>query len=395
MKANQFRVQVTNALEYLDDPSQFHQEITWYRLGTRGSLHSSSTCHKLDRWNTTSVSFTVAQAAKKKTCSNCASRALSNLKPYSAFNVAAQSAADLTGTLTTGFAYLKAGTMTGIGEALNCYDEYKSVLADVSNEDAKAISKTLQVLESSRASFVIALQEAANAAIGDAPAWAAAAIARKVVSDSETNIPDADDCDIHLYGENTDNTKDNSYMLPRIYLRWHRKRIKGREQATKAAMDLLQQASFTSVGQMNFIVNPPKDSTLLEAWAKEAWQTETQTRLLNRLIPAWEKRYTDLVAETEIKLIGIGCEGIRSKAGRALIHTYPVRRHNGFVLALVPEVIARYLLGAEKKWHSDVVEIADACSADVLDAAATLWDPYNAQSTFQKLSAAAMAAERL
>ena len=391
MKVNQFRVQVIDALAYLDDPSQLHQEVKWHRAGTRGTLHSNSNCHKLDRWNVQTISLSVAQAAKKKTCSNCASRALSS----NTFMVAVQSVATLAGILATGSAHLKTGTMSGIGEALSYYDDYRSTLSAISKDDAKSVAKALRVLKSSSAAFAVSLNEATNAAIGNAPAWAASAISRKMVSDSETNIPDVDECDIRLYGENTDSSKDNEYMLSRIYLRWHRKRTQGREFATTAAMELLQQASFASVNQLNFAVNPPKESILLEKWAKEMWQTETQTRLLNRLIPAWDKRYMDLVAKTEIKLVGVGCESLRSKAGRALVHAYPVCHHNGFVLALVPEVIAQYILGAEKKWYSDVVEVVDACSADVLDTVATFWDPYNAQSTFQKLSDAAAAANRL
>lgn len=388
---NQFRIQVSTTLAYLDDPSDLYLEKTWYRIGTRGNLHIDANCYKLDRWNKKSVSLTLVEASKKKTCSDCSLRVMTN----KTFNTVVKSVAALEDTLTNGFEYLKTGTMPGIGTAINHYDAYDSILAEISKDDAKLVSKALQRLKLSRASFAVLLQEATTAAVGDAPSWAASAIARKIVSDSETNIPDADACDIRLYGENTDSTKDNLYMLPRLYLRWHHKRTQGLERATNAAIDLLKQASFKSIDQLEFVVNPPTGSMLLGAWAKEMWRTETQDRLLNRLIPAWEKRYTDLVAKTDTKLIGIGCDYLKSKAGRALVYTYPVRHHNGFVVALVPEVIAQYLLAAEKKWHSDVVEIADACAADALDAVATLWDPYSTQSTFQRLSVASAAADKL
>lgn len=394
MRANQFRSQVSTILAYLDDPSDLHLEKTWYRLGTRGNLHIDANCHKLDRWNKKSSSLTLAEASKKKTCPSCSPRFLTN-KTFNTLTTVANSVAALEDILTNGSKHLKTGTMLGIGTAIHCYDDYGSILADISKDDAKLVSKALRRLELVRASFTVLLQEATTAAVGDAPSWAAAAIARRIVSDLETNIPDADDGDIRLYGENTDETKDNLYMLSRLYLRWHRKRTQGLEPATNAALDLLKQASFKSIAQLEFVVNPPKDSMLLGVWAKEVWQTETQNRLLNRLIPAWEKRYTALVAKTDTKLIGIGCEALRSKAGRALVHTYPVRRHNGFVVALVPEVIAQYLQVAEKKWYSDVVEITDACSTDVLDAVATLWEPYSPQSTFQRLSDAAIAADKL
>lgn len=400
MTANQFRVQVTNALTYLNDVSPLHQERVWYRRGSKGSLHSDARCHKLHSWSKESVSFTAAQAAKKKTCTSCTSRTASSMLASSGADStslrAARSASAMADALTAGEKHLQVGTMSAVGEAMNCYDEYGSILGDMTKDDTKLVSKALKVLESAKVAFASEFQEASQRVTRNAAPWAASAIARKIVVASESNIPDADGSDIVLYGENTDPDKDNIHMLSRIYLRWHRVRVESSIEAKTAALALLQQASFRSVEQLNFMVDPPaQPATLLLAWAKEAWQTETQTRLLERLIPAWEKRHTDLTSKTEIKLVGIGCESLRSKAGRVLTHAYPVCRRNGCILALVPEVIALYLLAAEQKWPSDKVEITEACSPEALEVVATLWDPYNAKATFQSLRDAALAADKL
>lgn len=397
--ANSFREQTSQMLQYLDDPSVLHSERTWYRNGKQGNLHSDNGCYKLDSWRKVSTSLSVAEAANKKNCVSCASRSLFNhqRETHSADQVSRMHTA-----LQKAEGCLDTPTMLGIGDALMHYEEFTRILVGLDEEHRKLVSRALERIEKNRVSFVELLDRVKSSVMVDAPSWAAAALARSKVSAVETDVLGANAADMCLYGDNTDDTKEYEYMLPRLYMRWHHNRPHGAEAATASALNLLEEASLTSVEQMNFKVLPPENEVFLESWVLDAWRKETRNRLVHKLIPRWEKQYLKFSRQTATKLVGIGCAGLRSSAGRALVYPYPVCRNNGCVLALVPEVVGNYLLIAEKTWRHDVVEMTDPCSVDALDIVAALWDPNEERmpsgeknSDFAQLSAAAAAGSRL
>jgi len=397
--ANSLREQASTMLKYLNDPSALHQKRTWYRNGKGGNLHSDTGCYKLDSWRKVSTSLSTAEAANKKNCSYCTPRSLFN---YQRETYSASQASRMHVALAKAANCLDTPTMPSIGDALMHYEEFTQILSDLDEEHRKLVSKALKRLEKKRVSFVELLDRVKSSVMVDAPSWAAAALARSKVSDVETDVPGANLGDLCLYGDNTDDTEEYNYMLPHLYMRWHHHRPHGAEAATASTLELLEKASLTSVEQMHFKVLPPENEVFLESWVLDAWRKETRNRLVHNLIPLWEKQYLKISGQTATKLVGIGCVGLRSSAGRALVYPYPVHRNNSTVLALVPEVVGNYLLIAEKTWRNDVVEMTDPCSVDALDIIAALWDPHKERvpsgeksSGFTELSAAAAAGSRL
>jgi hypothetical protein len=61
--AEEFKERVQSAQRNLDDTAPLKATRTWYRNGTRGSLHSNRHCYKLNTWGSTQLSCSIEDAA--------------------------------------------------------------------------------------------------------------------------------------------------------------------------------------------------------------------------------------------------------------------------------------------------------------------------------------------
>lgn len=386
--ANRFREDVEAALRHLDNHDELTKERTWYRNGPRGSLHSRTSCYKCESWGSERVTHSVAQAAKKRCCVSCCdvNEMLSQVagRAYAKAQAITRSLEDAESELT------KAGT-DDIGLALSHVENTEAHLSLLKEDEADHVTKSIETSRERLKALRTQALAAAEALRAGAITWAATALSRRVVLRDETNVLGIEPTDLLIFGPNMSKNSSFDHLLGRIYLRWNRYRGEGKMKADEVAIGMLEDAVLTDPKQLDFPVEAPSGNVTLLTWSKTMWQNELRKRLVERFIPLWEMNYTQLVAQTGIKLLGIHGDISRDET-RSLLAAHPGVRRNLTRLALVPEVVATYIQATEKRWSSDIVEIVEGCDPDLLETVAALWDPTSRESEFKQLETALHAA---
>lgn len=387
--ANDFRASVESAQRTLDDPAPLRAPRTWYRNGTRGSLHANRHCYKLDSWGSTQATHTLEEAAKKRTCISCCklesvvdrdvARTIEQLALVENHIAAATNATSMTG-------------MAHLGSALADIETATNALGVLKEKEHDLVVGTVERMRAQLAE----LRDTVTGKTGDvkdtAISWATMSLSRRIVLRDETAVPGLDGNDLAVFGENhsTEHRKlDN--LLGRVYLRWCRAREKGEDAAREAAFGLLGEAQLTRPMQLDFVTDAETRGTTLLETVYSAWKQELVNRLTGRLIPAWEHVYGGFVAKTQLVLIGIGGEIYRDDT-RSLLAAHPGTSNGEKRVAIVPEVVGEYIQVLEKRWQSDIVETATGCDPELLDTVAALWEPNSQDSEFKTLEAAVRAA---
>lgn len=386
--ANRFREDVEDALAHLDNHDELTKERTWYRNGPRGSLHSRKSCYKCETWGSESLQLSVAQAAKKRCCQSCCD--VNELVPLVAARAYTKASSATKALAVVEIELAKSGT-DDIGLALKHLETAERFLSELKEDEADHVTKSVETAKERLKALRNQALGAAGTLRDGAVAWAASALSRRPVLRGETNIPGIEPTDLLVFGPNRSSRSDFEFLLGRIYLRWNRYRGEGKAKADEAALGMLDEAVLTDPKQLDFPVEAPNGNVTLLTWSMTAWREEIQKRLTERLIPLWEMNYTHLEAQTGIKLVGIHGDVSRDES-RSLLAAHPGIRRNLTRLALVPEVVATYIQAIEKRWSSDIVEIADGCDPELLETVVALWDPTSRESEFKQLETALHAA---
>jgi hypothetical protein len=386
--ANRFRRDVENALKHLENPENLKKELTWHRNGPRGSLHIRSGCHKCNTWGTERVQLTIEQASRKRVCSYCCE--LDQLIPRAAINAVSKISSVMQSLERAEQELAKAGT-GDIGLAINYVDNAESVLTSLHEDESDLIGTSLTAATEKLPALRKSTVASAGTLRENAIVWTTSAITRRVVLHSEEDVLGAEENDFTLFGPNKSEKSSIEQLLPRIYLKWHRARQKGKDDADIAATAMLNEAVLHDPKQLDFHVEAPAGDVTLLAWSVQAWRNELHARLTGRLIPLWEMNFIQLLSRTETKLIGIYGD-ISKNETRSLLAAHPGVQRGRLRLALVPQVVADWIQVTEKRWSSDTVEIVDACEPDLLETVAALWEPYTRDSEFLSLETALRAA---
>lgn len=390
---NKFRAEVTSAVAYLDDSTPLTTKTTWYRQSERSNLHYTRRCSKISRhaYELIEVELTPNEASLKKTCSECVS--LRKVLPdASCFVILTISS--INDQLLLIHKNIETKTMTSIGESLAMRDTINELIKSVSGSSVVSTARA-KAEKSVRDVSRRLSREATNICV-DAPSWAARALMRTQVSNDEKNIPGTSEADVTLFGPNMDKTNSrDDYILSRIYRRWNINRRKGKDAAEAAALVLARDASLQTQDQLNFPTVLPGTEVSFKEWVETVWRNKMHTVLTEQLFVTWEKNYQELSTKTRLRLVGIVNSTYRSHATRTIIEAYSGFSKNDTSLVLVPEIVAMFIAAVEKKWYSDIVEIAPACQVNALETVAVLWEPGVENSTYSKLSAASIAAKHL
>ena len=390
---NKFRAEVNSAVEYLDDSTPLTTKSTWYRQSERSNLHYTRRCSKLNhnQHQLIEVDLTPQEASLKKTCFECVS--LRKVLP-DATRFAVLTISSINDQLLLIHKNIETNTMTSIGESLSIRDTINELIKSVSDSSIVSVARTKA--ERSVKDVSRRLSREATKLCVDAPSWAARALMRSQVSYNEKSIPGTSEADIVIFGPNMDKTDSrDDYILSRIYRRWNINRKKSKDAADAAALVLARDASLQTQEQLNFITVLPGTEVSFKEWIETVWRNKMHTVLTEQLLVAWEQNYQDLSARTRLRLVGIVNSSYRSHATRTIIEAYSGFSKNDTSLILVPEVVALFISAAEKKWYSDIVEIAPACQVNALETVAVLWEPGVENSAYFKLSAASVAAKHL
>jgi hypothetical protein len=161
----------------------------------------------------------------------------------------------------------------------------------------------------------------------------------------------------------------------------------------------LEDLKLTSIAQLVFVSSPGIPANVaLELAVTGAWLHEMRSRLIDRFIPGWELLWETSMQDTDPVLIGARRPFRRTDAERVVLtytHGYSSDRERLVVCA--PSIVARWLTTSEKRWNfiPATVETSTWHSADTLAVAAELWEPDDASSPYNALSAAALAAQQL
>lgn len=390
---NKFRAEVTSAVAYLDDSTPITTKTTWYRQSERSNLHYTRRCSKISRhaYELIEVELTPYEASLKKTCSECVSlrKVLTDASRFAILTISS-----INDQLLLIHKNIETKTMTSIGESLAMRDTINELIKSVAGPSVVSVARVKA--EKSVKDISRQISKEATKLCVDAPSWSARALMRIQVSADEKNIPGTSEADIVLFGPNMDKTDSREdYILSRIYRRWNINRRKGKDAADVAALVLARDASLQSQEQLNFSIVLPGTEVSFKEWIETVWRSKLHTVLTENLYSAWEQNYQELSTKTRLRLVGIVNSTHRSPATRTIIEAYPSFLKNDTSLILVPEVVAMYIVAAEKKWYSDRVEIAPACPVNSLETVAVLWEPGVENSTYFKLSAASLAAKHL
>jgi len=387
--ANQFRQDVEVAIKHLDDTAALNATRTWYRNGSRGNLHARPGCYKCETWNNTKVDHSIAEASRKRTCTNCC--ALDNLIERAAADAVGK-VQDMLLALDTATTELGRGDALDVGVALNQLERVDATLDSLTETEADKVSGALATIRARNRDLRVAAGDAAARLRSGAASWAASAIALRNVHRDEHSVPGATPNDYVVFGANRSG-KGTAFddLLGRIYLRWSRLRATDRAKADARAVDMLEDAVLEKPAQLDFPVGPDGTGANLLERTRRSWHRELVERLDGRLLPIWEQTHAELEAKTDTKLVGIHGEVTRDET-RSLLAAHPGTRRGNTRLALVPEVVALYIRTIEKHWSTDVVEVADGCEPELLDTVAALWEPGSRDSEFSSLATALHAA---
>ena len=387
--ANPFRKNVEDALMHLDNPDALRTPRKWYRNGPRGRLHSRRSCYKCESWTNQEVTLTAEEAAKKRTCANCCEldTVLTTEQTRAATN-----AAGMSKHLDASESELAKAGAGDVGSAISHLDHVDAVLSHIGESEADHIGKTIVRIRERAKALRAQANVGAEGLRASAVEWTATALLRRSVLRDETAIPGVEGNDIVVFGANRSEKSSNfDFILGRIYLRWSRHRKEGQAVADTAATAMLDEAVLEKPQQLDFPVDASAGNVTLLEWSHEAWKKELRERLEGRLIPVWEKAYTQLVSRTALKLVGIHGEVNRDET-RSLLAAFSAVQRGSVRLVLVPEVVAEYITASEKRWSSDIVEVTEGCEPDLLDTVAALWEPQAREGEFKSLENALRAA---
>lgn len=380
-----FRALIEIGITELDDPTSLRTERTWYRNGERGSLHINRNCYKLKTWESQSLELTYAQAAKKRHCSYCCDEravpgghastlrvlqsALGIMADFDRKATEAKFAQDL-GALVE--------TLKETADTLKALDEN---MRDTVSAALERIEKRLSLGHQQ----VVELKK--TIAEGVIP-WAASRLMLSPVAGEDR----FDRSMRNLYGYHGEKPRygEAAYQIDHIYSAWVKGRRLSRERADEKAFEQLKEAKLTYLAQLDFPAEELGQATLLES-AQELWETQIHRVLTENLIPAWDKEWTTNASMTTLRTVGIAGGEFTQSATTGLWQIFASHRN----VAVVPEVVAAWLVRNEMRYGNRIAWTADACSEEQLQTVAALWDPGDRHSVYQTLQAAVDVATQL
>jgi hypothetical protein len=391
-------VLVETAVAHLDDPSEFMELRTWYRNGSRGSLHSTRSCYKHDSYRSdNTVELSTVDAVKKRTCGSC----LDDLR-FLNMNVDM-----LLKTLTSVDRELRAAreSISGtrireLGSTLTHLKDAKANLARLSEEQTDLISRRLGELENE----ITEIQAQADRSVEDRRTgivpWAASRLCMAQASETRyqgVEVPGASAEDIVVFGGTPDDEHNIEHQLLRIYQRWCMRREKGEDAARERAIALLKECRLGSIAQLEFVSSKGAAEGSLLHVALEAWREDIRKRLTEKLLVKWEASYRAYATMTEPRTIGVSHDPPIREETAGIYAAYPhARVASGGMVAVVPEVVARWIHVHEVgRWNTSPTSISRACNIDALETVAALWDPHSRESEYRDLERTIDTAELL
>lgn len=378
-------------LTALTDPTILTKPRKFWRNGPKGHLHSDSSCYKFrGGYGDNTVTLSFQEAAGKRQCASCwEPRALDG-----------QTARVLRALLDAGDLLDRANehiegkrSISDSGAAINALASARNLVGMLKEDDVDLAEKAVAALNERAFDLETRVREKLETAKKMLPAWAAASLLRHNGSSGPGAIPGVDTIDARVYGEHGGYRSSESFIAT-VFGSWCSRRRLGPEKAETEARQKATEAKLTDVGQLRFPMREGVAAGELLTQAEMLWRQEINLRLENRLLPAWESAYQEVIAKDAPCVVGlVDTSNLQQDETRTIIDAYPHHVGRGGTLVLrVPEVLAIWLTTFENRWNVDPRYVQHDVEPETLDTVATLWQPRDRDSEFSDLKAAIKAA---
>jgi hypothetical protein len=380
-------------IESLTDPSVFTEPRKFWRNGPKGHLHAEAGCYKFNSHhsdNTVTMSF--SDATRKKACSSC-------WEP----RVLSYSTSSVLGALLEAGDHLDRIEMlldgkrsiSDSGAAIESLHAAREALKRLNEDAIDLVEPAYQSLQSRISETQGKVKNKVESAKTMLPGWAAASLLRHSGRDHAVHLPGVGPEDVWLYGHAPAGRGD--YHIVTIFNAWCNGRRPGPEKALANARQIVAEASLSGPGQLCFPVPALNTEVNLQDAVTAAWRTETETRLTEKLIPAWEKAFQEYAAKQDSCIVGISnAHSLNQDGSHTIIDSYPhARGRHGEVVLQLPEVLAMWLVMFEHRWGVEASYVKHDLDTELLETVAALWQPGDNRSEFRDLETAVNAAGRL
>lgn len=379
-------------MQSLTDTSVLTRERKFWRNGPKGHLHAEAGCYKFTGGHVdNSVVLSFVEASGKRQCNSCwEPRALGT--PYATVLSALLETED---QLQQAEAHIDGKrSISDSGAAIVNLRIARSALARLKEDERDMVEQAAKQLGERIDMLAGRLREKVGAAKTMLPNWAAASLLRQIASGGPGTVPGADVTDQRVYGE-TPNTRGDAHIIT-VFHAWCSRRRSGEDKALESARVRVAEAQLTNPGQLRFDLRAPLGEGDLYESAVATWRQETELRLVERLVPAWEAAYQELLTKQDQCVVGITSQSFQQDESRTIIDSYPhaAGRHGETILK-VPQVLAMWLEKFENRWSIDTHYVKCDLDTELLDTVATLWTPKDIGSEFRELQAAIDAAGNL
>jgi len=375
----------------LTDTGVLTEPRKFWRNGPKGHLHIDSGCYKFNGlYGDNSVTLSLQEAAGKRQCVSCwEPRALD---PQLARVLrAVLDAGDL---LDRAQGHIEGKrSISDSGAAFNALDSARQLVNLLKEDDVDMVSQRIEELKERTSTLEERAREKLDTAKQLLPAWSAASLLRNKASGGSGAIPGVEQVDGRIYGEQVSHRSSEAFILD-IFGAWCSRRRLGLDKAETEARQKASEARLSHIGQLKFPMREPLSEGDLLTQAETLWRREATLRLEERLLPAWESAYQEILAKNDPCVVGLtDVSNLKQNETRTIIDAYPHKTGRGDTLVLrVPEMLAIWVTTFETRWNVVSEYVKLDVEPELLETVAALWQPRDRDSEFNDLKAAISAA---